>query len=217
MLKYTEYKNREEWLVGRRKTLGASEVSAALGESSFMSPQQLWDAKVYGEKTEEAQSEVIAYGTDAESYLRGLYALKHKKELVVEYHPYRIYTNTDYPHLSCTLDGELLGIGGVYDGRHGLWECKTALIMSARQAAEWEGEHIPQKYYLQVLSQLLITGFDFAILNAELRHSNNNAEIREYRIDRYEVSDDMEYVASETKKFWQYVVDKKRPSTIISI
>lgn len=220
MLAFTEYKDRSEWLAGRQKTIGASEVAAAMGESSFMTPGQLWDLKVNGNDEgaeDKAANELIAYGTAAEEHLRALFALKHKNEFSVDYHPFRVYTNDDCPHLSCTLDGELTGIGGIYDGRKGIWECKTALIMSRRSASEWEGDSIPQKYYLQVLAQFLVTGYDFAILNAELRYPDGGANIREYSINRAEVTDDMEYVAAETAKFFETVKSKKKPKPVLTI
>ena len=214
MIQYTEYENREKWLAGRQKTLGASEVAAAIGASSLRTPTHLWELKVNGvEDGQKEDNRQIRYGTLAEEHLRALYALKHESEYKVEYHGFRVYRNDKYPHLSCTLDGELFGM----NGEHGIWECTTAEIHSKRADDQWAGNRIPQTYYLQILAQLLVTEFDFAVLNAELRFSDGSASIREYRIDRAEVLDDMQYIAEQTALFWKSVVEKKRPKPIITL
>ena len=216
--KFTEYDTRQAWLKGRMRALGASEVAAAMG-CGFCTPQELWKMKTSDAAfAEEKTNDLIEYGNGAEEHLRALFALKHKKEFVVDYHPFRVYQNTDYPWLSCTLDGEILPkIDTMRVGQRGIWECKTAEIHSKSADAEWQGEHIPQKYYLQVLAQLLVTGFDFAVLNAELRYGDGSASIREYYIERFDVEEDMKEVARQTAEFWKSVEKRERPKVVMTV
>ena len=42
----TKHASRKDWLAGRHKTIGASEVAAVLGRSRFLAPFGLWHRKV---------------------------------------------------------------------------------------------------------------------------------------------------------------------------
>lgn len=210
LIGFIDCADRKEWLKKRQKTIGASEAAAVIGVSKYMSNQDLWRNKT---ATDENVSEItnpqIEYGNNAEPLLRQLYALKHP-DIAVVYHPFRIYVNSTYPFMSCTLDGELFPPYGVRT--KGIWECKTALINSNLAYKEWEGEHIPQQYYCQVLHQLAVMdGYDFVVVNAELRFPDGKAEIIERRIDRADVKEDIDFVIHEEKKFWKYVTDGKEP------
>lgn len=63
-----------------------------------------------------------------------------------------------------------------------------------------------------------MTGWDFIVLNAELRFPDNNAEIKEYTIKRSELGRDIEYVGKCGADFWNdYVVTNKRPPMRITL
>lgn len=217
MITHVDYLNRNEWLVGREKTLGCSEVAAAIGISRFQSTLELWKVKTGKHPTKDlSDNERVEYGTYAEAQLRELFALKHKGEYVVKYHPYRIYKNDKYAGLHATLDGELIRLS---DDAKGVWECKTAMLLSKVAENEWADNSIPMQYYIQVLAQAAIMEADFVVLNAELRFSDGHAEIREYLIETADerVEQDTQFVLSEVKKFWQYVQDGKEPPTKITL
>lgn len=211
-----QYKDREDWLAGRSKSIGASEVAIILGQSSYKSPMDLWKEKT-GRKAPDdiSEDERVSYGTEAEEHLRALFALKHRRDYKVEYKPFLVYHHGDKPYMTCTLDGELVRLS---DGKRGVWECKTALIQSKRALEEWDGR-IPNNYYCQVATQLLVTGFSFAILCAELRFPDNTSEIKEYLIDSEEgqVIADMAYVEEEVTKFWRYIESDRQPPVMIRI
>lgn len=200
------HKTRQEWLSCRNRGIGASEISVILGESTYKTEQDLWMEKT-GRKSPDDLSDnpQVQYGTEAEALLRALFLLKHKTLRMV-YRPYDVYVSEKKPFMRATLDGELIQT----DGTHGVWECKTALIQSKAALEDWNGR-IPQKYYLQILHQLYVTEFDFAILNAELRFPDNNSEIREYTINAANVADDMDYVSEEAERFWKFVEEDRKP------
>lgn len=217
MITFYDYHSRESWLAARNLGIGASEVAAAVGlPDAFMTRRQLWRLKTGKDKPKDlSENERVAYGTEAEAPLRELFRLKHRNEYEVEYHPYRVYRNDEYPCLFCTLDGELID---KQDGRKGVWECKTVEIRSAREAAEWDGK-IPDRYYAQVVAQMVVTGYDFAILNCEKRYADGSAEIKEYYISRENVreSGDLEYIPQACAEFWQSVQKRKEPETVIEL
>lgn len=212
-VKYVEYKDRADWLSNRRFSLGASDMASACG-MGFKSRSELWREKTGKEKPKDlSQNERVHYGTEAEQYIRGLFALKHEKEYKVEYFPYRVYYNDERPFLTATLDGEITEIE---TGGKGIWECKTAYITNKNQVEEWKGG-IPQHYFIQVLQQMYVTNRNFVILTAELIHLDGNSEIREYKIERQNHLGDIEYVLNEADKMWEYIQSGKEPPTKITI
>ena len=215
MPKYIDYPNREEWLKGRVNSLGASEVASVLWQG-FQNAVDIWKEKTgLTPHIEKDKDERVDYGFKAEGYLRSLFALKFGSVYNVEYFPYRVYSHDEYPFLTATLDGELTRAA---DNKKGVWECKTVLIMSKKDLEQWDGV-LPNKYYIQVLEQLCVMNYDFAVLTAELRFPDGNCEIRNYTIERDDqVERDIQYVESEAVKFWtKYVIPKKKPPIQITL
>ena len=199
---YIDYSNREEWLKGRIKSLGASEVASVMG-MGFQTPLELWKLKT-GKAEPKDLSDIprVKYGTEAETHLRSLFALKNEDKYNIEYFPYRVYLNENMC-LSCTLDGELTKLSS---GAKGVWECKTVWVTSKKTLEEWDGK-IPDKYYIQVCDQLGITGYSFAVVTAELIFPDGNSEIRNYTIERNEqVENDIKYIQKEAVNFWERYV-----------
>ena len=122
-------------------------------------------------------------------------------------------TNSDYPFAHASLDGLL-----VKDRRYGVLEIKTAFVNSRMQAELWK-DKIPDYYYCQVLHYLMVTGFDFAILKAQLKHQIADEmpylETKHYYIDRAEVENDIRYLAQKEREFWWHVENNKRPAVIL--
>lgn len=214
MIKYTDYPDRKTWLKNRYKTLGASEIGVACGISHFKSASDLWEEKTGRKQAEDlSKNERVHYGTEAEQYLRALFALKHAKEYRVEYFPYRVYFNDEEPYLSSTLDGLITRLA---DGVKGGYECKSRLIQNKQALEEWHNQ-IPQSYYCQILQQMFTAGLDFVVLNAELRFPDNNAEIREYLIERANVENDINWVVKKGHEFWWHVLNDKRPPITMTL
>lgn len=214
MANYVEYANRKEWLVSRQHTLGASEVASAMG-MGFISQLDLWKEKT-GRKPHNdlSANERVQYGTKAENHLRALFALQYADKYAVEYHGFRVYHHAKYDFLTATLDGELTRLA---DGKHGILEIKTAWIMSKRDLEQWENNSIPQHYYVQVVDQLNVTGFDFAVLTAQLIYQDGKSDIRQYFIERDEVESDIAYVEGEAVKFWGYVTSDRQPPVTLEL
>ena len=213
---FYEYHTRQSWEESFGLRIGASEIAIICGFSHFKSTTDLWREKTGRKKPDDiSDNELVSYGKEAEKHLRALFGLKHKNQYDIDYHELRVYFAKDAPFLSATLDGELIEKD---TGRRGIYECKTCYIQSKHALEEWERGHIPDKYYCQLCQQFYVTGFDFAVLNAELRFPGGKAEIREYYVERSEIEDDIAWVADKGKDFWEkYVFGDKEPPVTINL
>ncbi len=211
---YIEWNSRETWLKARRKTLGASEVASAIG-MGFNSPIVVWEEKVGKREPKDlSTNERVQYGIQAEEHIRVLFELQHKNDYSVEYHAFRVYHHEQHSFLTATLDGELTRLE---DNAHGIWECKTAWIMSKADLERWDNNLIPQHYFIQVCEQLNVTGFDFVVLTAQLIFPDGKSEIRHYTIERKEVESEIEYITQKAVEFWKYVETDKRPPQTLTL
>ena len=207
-------KDRSEWLKNRKR-IGGSDAAAIIGMNPFMSNTDLWDIKS-GIKEQEDISEkpYVKYGTIAEHLLRELFKMDYP-DLEVGYKENNMFLNDRYPFAHASLDGWVKD----EHGRFGVWECKTTEILNSNMAKKWEGEHIPDNYYIQLLHQLMVTDFDFAILKAQIKYKYTGSEVflktKHYRIERNDVEEDIKYLADEEAKFWKSIQDGVRPSRIL--
>ena len=216
-------KNEQEWLKERLNGIGASEASAIMGLSPYMSNERLWEIKTRRIIADDiSDSPFVKYGKAAESHLRELFALDFP-QYVVEYKDFDIVRNPDYPFIFATLDGKLLEMDNSKPMRkivrYGILEIKTTEILQSGQWDKWD-DRIPQNYYIQVLHQLLATGWDFAILKAQIkwRKGNDiNLTTRHYHIERSagDVPEDLEQLLKEEVKFWECVQEDRRPNTML--
>ena len=78
------------------------------------------------------------------------------------------------PFIKATLDGELLYMGppdksrGLMPGMRGVLEIKTGSYSTQKYLDKWTGTVVPEFYFAQVCQQLLVTGYDFAWVQAKL-------------------------------------------------
>ena len=207
----TKLNSREEWLEHRKKYIGGSDASAIVGLNPYMSNLELWQIKTgLIEQEDISEKPYVKYGTIAEEYLRELFKLDYPGYQVF-YEPNNSFTNEEYSWAAVSLDGWLIE---KETGRNGVLEIKTTEILQSMQKEKWN-HRIPDNYYIQVLHALLVTGFDFAVLKAQLKTEFGGdvyLQTKHYRIERSEVEEDIQYLAKEEEKFWQCVQQKKRPA-----
>lgn len=173
-----------------------------------MSNIDLWELKTGRKKAKDiSDKRVIRYGHDAESPIRELFALDYADRYEVSYGgAYDMVFHSTHSWMFATLDGRLKELK---TGRNGVLEIKTAGIQRATQREKWwgdEGPRIPDQYFAQILHQLNVTGWDFAVLCAKLNYQYGPAvrsEIRSYFIERNEVVDDLEYLEDAEVEFWE--------------
>lgn len=212
MVEIKTFSNKEEWLKNRTG-IGGSDASAIVGLNPYKSNTDLWMEKT-GQIVPEDISDkpYVQYGTQAEMHLRGLFRLDFP-QYIVEYVDNNMFLNDEYPWAHASLDGWLTD----QDGRKGILEIKTTEILQSMQKEKWNHQ-IPDNYYIQILHYLMVTGFDFAVLKAQLKTVFNGVpylQTKHYFIERSEVEEDIQYLANEEKKFWKQVQERKRPALIL--
>lgn len=206
--------NSQEWLAFRTTGIGGSDASAVLGLNPWKSNVELWEEKVgLRAQLAIADNAAVEYGTKAEKPLRDLFLL--------DFPEYRISTikNSVFKaddFMFASLDGELVD---KKTKRKGVLEIKTSTIFSSMNRERWAGK-IPQNYYIQLLHYLLVTGYDFAILKAQLKSSQDGGvylQTRHYYVDGTDenVKGDMQYLFEAERAFWADVKAKKRPALIL--
>jgi putative phage-type endonuclease len=206
---------REQWLAERKKGIGASESSSVIGQNPYKTNVELWMQKTGRSEAEDiSEKSYVKYGIDAEDCLRKLFILDYP-QYVVNYEEFKIHRHPEYPFIFATLDGELIDRK---TEEKGILEIKTTEIMASMHREKWN-DRIPENYYIQVLHQLLVTGWDFVILKAHLRTTWGDevrVNTRHYTIRREEVLGDIEYLKGELVRFWQdYVLKDKKPNLIL--
>lgn len=212
-------KSHDEWLALRLKGIGASEASAIVGCNPYMSNQDLWKIKTGRKKAADISSEAhVQYGHAAEGPIRELFALDYPQFEVTYGGEFDMVRNPDYPFIFSTLDGRLIE---KETGRRGVYEGKTTEILRSMQKEKWK-DKIPDNYYVQNLHQLLSTGWDFAVLHAQLKYTYAaqtipavRTERRTYFIERADVLDDLNYLLEEEIKFWGYVQRDEMPPLLL--
>ena len=208
------YNNRAEWLEGRKGTLGASDVASVMG-CGFKTPLELWKEKC-GMVTPKdlSDNERVQFGNDAEFAMRELHKVMNP-QYELQFTPYEIYTSDDesVSHLSCTPDGILVE---KETGRRGVYECKTTTCISKADYEAWNGK-IPQGYFCQLCTQMLVTGGQYGNLFALLRNNEGDATIRTYHFEREECEWYIEEIIEKTRTFWEKVQMKQIPSVKLSL
>ena len=191
--------SREAWLQARRNHIGGSDAAACVGMSPYKDNVQLWEEKMGLVLPEDiSDKEYVRYGTEAEKYLRGLFALDFP-EYQVLYDENNMFLNPDFPWMHASLDGELMD----RQGRHGILEIKTTNILQSSQRRNWEGR-IPDNYYCQVLHYLAVTEYDFAVLKAQLKSEWGG-----------ELHIEVRHLLDAEQRFWDCVVTGRRPDLIL--
>lgn len=215
MIKMQVYGSREEWLKARTSCIGGSDAASLLGLSPYRDNVELWELKTGRSKAADiSDNPAVKYGTDAEKYLRDLFAMDYPK-FELHYVENNIWTNDEYPFAHASLDGWLTD----ELGRLGILEIKTSTIQKGYQRKLWN-KRIPDNYYIQVLHYMMVTGAEFAILKAQLTYNYGDdetfIETRHYRIDRTdEVEQDIKYLIEAEKSFADAVKQDKRPTLIL--
>lgn len=207
--------SREVWLQARKNHIGGSDASACVGVNPYKSNVELWEEKTGLRQQEDiSMKDYVIYGTKAEEYLRELFSLDFPQYQVF-YEDNNMFLNSDYPWMHASLDGELVD----QFGRNGILEIKTSYLLQSMQKEKWQ-DRIPDNYFCQVLHYLAVTGYDFAVLKAQLK-SEWGGELRiitkHYFIERKDVEEDINYLVEAEKRFWNYVESGRRPDLILPL
>lgn len=207
------YGSREEWLKGREKTIGGSEAAAAINLSRWMTARDLWARKTGREDPPDlSDNPFVAYGTKKEPYLRQDFAMDFP-EYDVQFQENAILYSKKHTFMAYSPDGL------IYDRqthKRGILEIKTHAIMRSDDWKAWRESIGIDEYFVQVLHGLIVTGFDFVELRAELKRSPSYKQIRTYRIDVQDegIREQMEEILQQEEEFMKYVKADEEPPVI---
>lgn len=213
MIQMVQLESRAAWLEKRKSYIGGSEAACIVGMNRYQSNVDLWELKTGRRKAEDISANpYVQYGTNAECFLRELFSLDYP-QYNVEYVENNMWLNSDYPFAHASLDGWLTD----RDGRKGILEIKTTNIRNAAMRERWNNR-IPDNYFIQVLHYLMVTGFDFVILKAQLKWDIDGdvmCQTKHYVIEREEVEDDISVLIDAERRFSEYLVTDTRPPLIL--
>jgi len=232
------YQDRDDWLRLRSHGVGGSDASCIIGQNPYKTNLRLWQEKMgLVEADDISDKPYVIYGTNAENPIRLIFEYDYKYLLKVS-HSSEILLREDKPYIRGSLDGELEVIEDfslmsywkpyynkkmedelnivpdpvvLLKGMKGVLEIKTTEVVSSMHKEKWHNS-IPMNYYVQCLHYLLITDYDFVILRAQLKHTDNNGvmtlETRDYCFLKEGREKDLEYLEKEVDYFWLENIQK---------
>lgn len=179
-----------EQLLIRRKTIGASESSAALGLSKYKTPVAVYLEKI-GMSEMREDSEAMYWGREFEEPIARRYSAETGKE-VISCEP---VISEKYSFMSCNLDRKIVGENAAV-------ECKNVGFFSD----DWGQpgtDQIPTDYLIQIAHQAIVCDLDYVALAALGNRYN-------FRVYRYERNEKLEKsIISGLHKFWHENVLKE--------
>ena len=200
-------KTEELWVQARTsRGIGASEAAAIVGASPWMTAQELWQIKT-GQKEAKNISDdpFVQQGHRMEYAIRELYKAYHP-DFTVKYNPYHLLYQSDRPWLFATLDGEVIHP----NKRKGILECKTSTPGNSAGWAKWDCQ-IPRNYEIQILHQMLASGFQFVDLMALLINQEGDFVVRTYHFERSDYEEELAWLLDKETEFWQSVQNRTLP------
>lgn len=195
------FTDRSSWLDARRKGLGASDIPALLGLSSFTSPWSLWADKV-GLLPSDEQTERQELGHDLEPILAKRFTRRTGLYIAGEQ---ALITSQEHPWAMATVDGFV--IPGP-DRNH---------IDDAIGVAEWKSDGgpigtwrngVPERIQAQIQWQLYCSGLPTAW--AGVFHSGFRFEVYEVPRD----DEDITFILERAERFWTEHVMTGEPPPI---
>lgn len=207
------YDSHDEWLANRGKGIGGSSASSLINMNPWKDNNTLWkEHKGIIIPEDISDKPFVKYGNDAEPLLRKLFALDYE-QYEIQYMDNTTLQSTKHEFMTYSPDGLLLE---KETGRKGILEIKTTNILQSMQKEKWN-DQIPQNYFVQVMWGLLVTGFDFVVLKAQLK-SEWDGEVRistkHYYFTREEVQDQLDWLEQEAVDRWnKYYVNNEEPPT----
>jgi hypothetical protein len=169
----------------------------------------LWEEKVDIRQREDISGKPgVQRGIDEEPIIRQQFVEDHP-EFEVTYNPYEILALERKPFITASLDGEIIvKAKNYYDlpiGARGVLQIKTGSYSSPKYLEKWKGDTLPDFYFAQECQELLVTGWDFAWVQAKL-----------FRIDRvYANGKDNSFLPEQLETY--YLIRATDPAVIESM
>ena len=140
-----QMQDREAWLKLRNAGIGGSDASVIVGLNKWKSPFKLWLEKTGQAEPEDlGDNEAVYWGNVLEETV----AREFSKRTGMRVQRRGLLRHDAYPFLLASVDRIVVGENA------GL-ECKTANGYAAKL---WEGDEVPDAYYVQCQHYMLVTG-----------------------------------------------------------
>ena len=184
--------SRNDWLDVRKRGIGSSDSSAAIGLNPYKSPLELWLEKTNRDQglakpNSDDDTAPVFWGVILEPVVASQYQRrtgnKVRKVNAVLQHQ-------EHPWMLANIDREVVGSAEVQ-----ILECKTAGINGARL---WR-DGVPKYVEVQVMHQLAVTGKQAADVAVLL----GGQHLEVYRIERDEIL--IQNLIELEQQFWRYV------------
>ncbi|SFQ85873.1 putative phage-type endonuclease [Halopseudomonas formosensis] len=188
----TKKLSRDEWLDVRKRGIGSSDSSAAIGLNPYKSQLELWLEKTNRDQhlakpNPDDDTAPVFWGVVLEPIVASQYQRrsgnKVRKVNAVLQHP-------EHPWMLANIDREVIGSPDVQ-----ILECKTAGLNGAKL---WR-EGVPKYVEVQVMHQLAVTGKQAADVAVLL----GGQQLEVYRIERDELL--IKHLIELERQFWHYV------------
>ena len=203
-----EFGNRKDWLFARKEHIGASDASAVLGLCPWRTNVQLWEEKMSDEEPVEIVNPNIERGIKSEPHIRELYAIESGDS--VQDGTGIMLVSNKHRFMSCTLDGACID----KDGKPYILEIK-----SVNWTRKWSrGNSIPDYYFIQLLHQMVVTGWDKAVLLARIiMPVGDEVVTRKYIVNRDDVGALMDGLIEKESEFAKSIENGIRPNLIVPL
>lgn len=193
---------RAQWRARRQTGIGGSEAAAALGESPFKSPWDLWLEKTGTVAPPDLSDKLyVRLGQVMERGVGEIYA-EHTGRIVSFWNQTQVQGWPGCPHLFCTPDALQDEPTGAMEGR-GVLSIKTT---DERFLKQWESEGIPLHYQIQAQHELACLGLEWGTVAVAF----GRRTLRSYDFTR----NDRFIAAMQAKltEFWQSVQTRTPPT-----
>ena len=214
-MNYTEisYSNKDEWHELRGKAIGGSDVSTILHLNKYKSSQDLWREKTGRKEKDNLDSNLaVQRGNKSEDLLIEHFSINNPDYSVSKLE--KTLRSKKYDFMVANLDGVIehkeLGTG--------VLEIKTATCHSWKMFQETWKDDVPIGYWLQIQHYMLVTGWKYAILYADIRlefTEDKKHEIRTYKFERNEEA--IKQIILAEIEFNSYLINDIEPPLTINL
>lgn len=199
----TEGMTRDEWLRARRSGLGGSDAAAIMGLSPYSSPMAVYLDKTGQLPLHEGSSEQARWGQRLEAAVAegAIDTLNEDREKPLKIRRRNAILQHPDPSLSFVLaniDRQVTG----HEAGPAVLEVKTVDKMAA---ARWEDGDLPERFVVQTMHYLGVTGWPHAFIAALIGGN-------QLRVERIERDDEMIAALWQVEEdFWRRVTDRRPP------
>ena len=187
-----QMENKDAWLDARKKGVGGSDASVIVGLNKWKSPFTLWLEKTGQSEPESLEdNEYVYWGNVLEETVAREFCKRTEKKV----RRCGRLQHEEIPFLLASVDRLVVGENS------GL-ECKTANGFAAR---EWEGDNIPDAYYVQCQHYMLVTGAERWYIAALI---GGNRFVMQ-TIERNE--EEIKALLQAETEFWRKVTEEEMP------